>query len=100
MPLNRLKSKTQKEILWVYILKLLKERDMYAYELKPVLMERFGFQPALVTPYVVLYRLEKGGFVEARWDENKKYYKITTKGLELFEEGMEYLSNLIGKLSA
>jgi len=34
MPLNRLKSKTQKEILWVYILKLLKERDMYAYELK------------------------------------------------------------------
>ncbi len=95
MPLSRLKEKTTKEILWVYILSLLEKRDMYAWEIKNELKGRFGFEPARVTSYVVLYRLEKGGYVEPRWEKNKKYYGITEKGRELLKEGKAYLKGLV-----
>lgn len=98
MPLQRLKAKTTKEVLWIYLLKLLKEREMYAYEIRSKLKENFGFEPALVTSYVVLYRLEKGGYVAAEWRENKKYYKLTEKGQELYKQGIEYLDALFEKL--
>ncbi|MFQ5888230.1 MAG: PadR family transcriptional regulator [Candidatus Hydrothermarchaeales archaeon] len=98
MPLNRLKKKTSKEILWIYILRLLIERELYAYELKKELGERFGIDPALVTSYVVLYRLEKGRYVTSRWDKNKKYYTITKTGRDLFDDGVKYLENLVEKL--
>jgi DNA-binding PadR family transcriptional regulator len=98
MPLNRLKKKTSKEILWIYILRLLIEREMYAYELKKALKKKFDIDPAMITPYVVLYRLEKEGFVSSRWDKNKKYYQITSKGKELFEEGFKYIEGIVKKL--
>lgn len=98
MPLNRLKKKTSKEILWIYILRLLIERDMYAYELKSQLKERFGIEPALITPYVVLYRLENEEYVTPRWDKNKKYYKITKKGKTLLDEGIKYIEGVSKKL--
>jgi len=98
MPLRRLKNKTTKEVLWLYILRLLRERELYAYEIKPLLKERFGISPALVTPYVVLYRLEQEGYVEARRASNKKYYRITPKGERLLEEGVAYLRGLVQKL--
>jgi DNA-binding PadR family transcriptional regulator len=98
MPLRRLKNKTTKEVLWLYILRLLRERELYAYEIKPLLRERFGISPALVTPYVVLYRLEREGYVEARRRSNKKYYRITERGERLLEEGIAHLRSLLRKL--
>lgn len=98
MPMRRLKHKTTKEILWIYILRLLKEREMYAYELKSALRERFGFEPAMITSYVVLYRLESAGYVAASWDENKKYYRITAKGERILREGINHLDELVQKL--
>lgn len=94
MPLNRLKTKTTKEILWIYILKLLKEKDRYGYEIKELMNKRFEIAPALITPYVVFYKLESGGFVESRWVKNKKYYTITEKGSQMLEEGILYLEDL------
>ena len=98
MPLNRLKTKTTKEILWIYLLKLLTDRDMYAYEVRGELKEKFGFRPALVTSYVVLYRLEREGYVTTRWNENKKYYSITETGEQLLLDGLQHLREIIGKL--
>lgn len=98
MPLDRLKKKTSKEILWIYILRLLTEREMYAYELKSELQKRFDIDTARITSYVVLYRLENEGYVSPRWQENKKYYKITEKGMKLLDDGIKYLEETVGKL--
>lgn len=98
MPLKRLRSRTTKEILWIYILKLLKDKKMYAYELGNVLSSTFGFEPARITSYVVLYRLEKDGYVESEWNANKKYYKLTEKGEKLYKEGLSYLEEMLAKL--
>jgi len=62
-PMERLKEKITKEVLWMYILRLLKDRPMYAYELKNKIRESFGFEPATVSSYVVLYKLEHDGYV-------------------------------------
>ncbi len=98
MPLRRLRSRTTKEILWVYILRLLKDREMYAYEFRDALNDNFGFEPARITSYVVLYRLEKDGYVGSKWNANKKYYHLTDKGEKLYKEGLAYLEGVLSKL--
>lgn len=96
--MERLKIKTSRDILWLYLLRLLKERDMYAYKIRKELEEKFGFSPALVTSYVVLYKLEREGYVVPKWRENKKYYSLTPKGMQLLQEGIDYLREMTEKL--
>lgn len=103
-PMDRLKEKMTKEVLWIYILSLLKERPMYAYELKAKIKEHFNFEPATVSSYVVLYKLEKEGYVTAHWQESetgkpsRKYYELTDEGKKLLEEGIEFIENIVKKL--
>ncbi len=103
-PMERLKTKITKEVLWLYILRLLKERPMYAYELKEKIKEAFKFEPATVSSYVVLYKLEKDGYVTAEWQESqtgkpsRKYYRLTPEGERLLEEGIHFLEETIKKL--
>ncbi len=103
-PMERLKDKLTREVLWIYILTLLKKRPMYAYELKEKIKDRFGFEPATVSSYVVLYKLEKEGYVTAEWQESetgkpsRKYYRLTEKGRKLLDEGLKFLRSTIEKL--
>ncbi len=82
----------------------MKERPMYAYELKERIKEAFDFEPATVSSYVVLYKLEKEGYVTAEWQESetgkpsRKYYRLTPEGEKLFEEGVAFLENMLSKL--
>ncbi len=105
----RLKKKTTAEMLWPYFLKLLKERPMYGYELRQEIQKRFGWKPATVTAYLVLYRLQRDGYVTVDWKEQRKeqrgkparkYYKITKKGEELFREGVKLIKDLYVKISS
>jgi len=100
---KRLERKTTKEILWPYVLRLLQERPMYAYELRQEMNKRFGWKPPMVTSYTVLYRLQREGYLTMEWKEQRgkparKYYKITDKGRELFEEAEKYFMVLYKKL--
>jgi len=103
-PMERLRNKITKEVLWLYILRLLKERPMYAYELKERIKDAFNFEPATVSSYVVLYKLEKDGYVTAEWQDSKtgkpsrKYYHLTPKGEELLKEGIIFLEDMLAKL--
>ncbi len=104
LPLERLKEKMTKEVMWLYILRLLQERPMYAYEIKKQIRDRFGWEAATVTSYVVLYRLKTDGYVTTEWVEtaegrpNRKYYAITEKGRMLFKEGLVFMEEIMRKL--
>lgn len=98
MPLKRLINRTTRDVLWVYILRLLLDREMYAYEIKKEIEKRFGFSPALITVYVVLYRLSHDGYVTVTEEGERKYYKITDKGRELLNQGIQHLRGIIKKL--
>ena len=100
-PLERLWKKLRTDNLWIWILKLLKEENKYAYELRQEIKERFSFEPATVTSYAVLYRLEKSGFVHEASQSltpNRKYYEITDKGKTALLEAEKILNNTIYEL--
>jgi PadR family transcriptional regulator PadR len=104
VPLERLKKKMTKEVMWLYILRLLLERPMYAYEIKKQIQDRFEWEAATVTSYVVFYRLKKEGYVDTEWVEskegrpNRKYYAITERGKTLFEDGRKFLEEMMENL--
>ncbi|MEM2743230.1 MAG: helix-turn-helix transcriptional regulator, partial [Candidatus Methanomethylicaceae archaeon] len=89
MALRRLENKITKENLWIYILNLLKDGPLYGYEVREKIKKKFGFEPATITVYMVLYKMEKEGLVirEKSNKNQRKYYLITEKGLKVLEEG-------------
>lgn len=99
-----MKHKLTKEVMWLYVLKLLEQRPMYGYELKDEIKSNFGWAPATVTSYVVLYKLESEGYVKTEVREDKsnkskrKYYLITDEGRELIVDGCNFIREMLEKL--
>ena len=93
-PIERLKEKVLKENLWVFIFKILKEKDEYAYELRKKIKSKFGFLAGNVTGYKVLYLLEKDGYVKSYVKGRRKYYKLTKKGLKQLEKAKSFLKKV------
>ena len=83
--IRRLKRKLGVEVLWLYLLALLKKKKSHAYVLRKEIEKEFDFLPGNVTAYMVLYKLESRGFVKAEMDGNKKVYSITPKGRDLLK---------------
>jgi len=102
---DRLRTKLTKENLWLYILRMLMEHPMYAYEINKNLQDRFGFSTATITVYVVLYKMLFEGLVQIKQEgpvvgrPNRKYYEITEKGTKSLEMGIEFLEKMIKKLT-
>ena len=101
-PVNRLKEKTTRENLWLYILSILEETDAYGYELREDVAKKFGFKPGNVTAYRVLYSLKRNNFVETFEKKvnsrKRKYYKITKKGKQELKRGKEFLRKILASL--
>lgn len=79
--------------LELLLLRIVRERRSYGYELASELHGRSGGWIDLKegTLYPVLYRLEDAGLIVAEWDPPargvpRKYYKITAKGKKRLEE--------------
>jgi PadR family transcriptional regulator PadR len=97
--------------LEMILLRLISERQMYGYELASTLEKRGGnlFRLKEGTLYPVLYRMEKAGYIEARWETlergvPRKYYRLTKSGVKFLEariaEWKEFstaIERLIGK---
>ena len=92
------------DLLWIWVLKLLREKPKYAYQLKKEIQERFNFSPATVTNYTILYLLEREGLVEKTEMRNseeridRKYYVITKFGEEVMDDAELYLKQIYEKL--
>jgi len=102
---DRLVLKLTKENLWLYILKMLGEKSMYAYEIKKALKERFGITPATVTVYVVLHKMRMenlirvGKAISLLGRPDRIYYEITEKGTETLNRGRKFLEETVRKVS-
>jgi DNA-binding PadR family transcriptional regulator len=97
-PVERVSSALRTGNIWIWILKLLTEENKYAYQLREEINDRFNFEPATVTAYAVLYRLEKSEFVKEASNEifpNRKYYEITEKGVEALRQARRLLERTI-----
>jgi DNA-binding PadR family transcriptional regulator len=92
--IKRLERKLTTDMLWIYLLAILKKQPMHAYALRAEIHKKFGFKPGNVSAYVVLYKLESRGYVSSSDSENRRIYKITKKGIELLKEAKQTFSNL------
>jgi PadR family transcriptional regulator, regulatory protein PadR len=75
------------------VLAILAERDSYGYAILQRVRELSGGQMEWTDGmlYPVLHRLERLGYVEARWEiadsgRRRKYYRITTEGRDRLDE--------------
>jgi len=93
-PVERLKEKVLKENLWIFIFRLLKEKDDYAYELRKRVKREFGFWAGNVTGYKVLYLLERDGYVKSYMKGRRKYYKLTEKGLKQLKKAQSFFKKV------
>jgi len=98
LPIERLQKSNTIENLWIYILSLLKKQETYAWEIPKLIEKEFGFKPGRITPYRVLYRLEKTGFVKSKMKERRRVYKITEKGEKELEKAKEFYQKIFNKL--
>lgn len=98
MAYERLVRKLTKENLWIYILKMLLERPDYPLGLKRRFKEKFGFEPAGITFYTVLYRLRSEGLVSSKSEQGKTTYSCTKKGEEALAMAVDYLESISQKL--
>ena len=107
--IHRLVEKITKANLWLYILRLLQEKPRYGYEVKNKIKEKFGFSPAIVSGYVILYKMKKDNLVTVKWEQsdeknqnsgkpNRKYYYITDLGLQTMEIAKKYLGALLQEI--
>ena len=93
-PIERLKEKVLKENLWIFLFKLLKEEDNYAYALRKEVRSNFGYWIGEVTGYRVLYLLEKDRYVESYLKGRRRYYKLTKKGMEQLSKAKKFFNSV------
>ncbi len=98
LPIERLQKSNTKENLWLYILSLTKKGEIYAWEIPSIIEKKFHFKPGRITPYRVLYRLEKVGFVKSKMKERRRVYQVTEKGKKELEKGKDFLKEISKKL--
>ncbi len=101
---QRLEKNFTIDLLWIWVLRLLRDGPKYAYELRKTIETKFGFSPATVTNYTILYLLEREGVVQKVEKRNsderidRKYYAITDLGEKLMDNAEIYLRTTIDKL--
>ena len=98
LPIERLLKSNTIENLWIYILSLLKKGEIYAWEIPKLIEKEFGFKPGKITPYRVLYRLEKGGFVKSEVKERRRIYRITEKGKDELKKAKNFYQKILIQL--
>jgi DNA-binding PadR family transcriptional regulator len=98
LPMERLQKSNTKENLWIYILSLLKKREIYGWEIRSLMEKKFDFRPGLITPYRVLYRLEEDGFVKSKRKDRRRVYQITEKGKKELEKAKNFYYEIISKI--
>lgn len=89
------------------VLKLLKERPMYGYEIVKVVKDRTAgrFEWKEGTLYPALHRLESQGLLKAKWQlapnqKRRKYYHLTRKGYIALDERITELREFSVALNA
>jgi PadR family transcriptional regulator PadR len=95
----------KKNDLLLLILTLLREKEMYGYQLSQAVNQlakgQYELQPTVLYP--LLYGLEECGVIEGQWRENpegprRKYYKLTTWGIKILSLERSVFDTLVASV--
>ena len=99
MAYEHLRDGLTKGNLWVYILSVLEGGPCAPRRLKGEVRRRYGFSPATITFYSVLYRLRREGLVVKSTDEFRSDYEVTDEGRRQLARARELIRDLGKSLS-
>ncbi len=98
MAVEHLRNSITKQNLWLYILSSLRGGPASPSELEREVESNFGFSPAKITFYTVLYKLRKEGLVGKTTESFRSKYGITERGARALEEAIGALENTSERL--
>jgi len=83
--LKKMHERIIKNFMDIIILAELRNGPMSGYDVISFIHNKFHLLVSSGTVYSLLYSLERNGLVEGTWDERKRVYKLTEKGLKTIE---------------
>lgn len=99
MAYEHLRESLTRGNLWVYILSVLESGPASPSEIKKKVTARYGFSPAGITFYSVLYRLRREGLVQRKSDEFRSAYAVTASGRSELVRALDLLERIRKNLS-
>ncbi len=98
MALDHLRDSITKQNLWLYVLSSLRGGPASPSEVEREVQSRFGFSPAKITFYAVLYKLRREGLVGKTTESFRSKYEITASGERALDEAIDTLENTSERL--
>lgn len=99
MALEHLRETLTKGNLWLYVLSVLECRESASPgEVKRAVEKAYGFSPATITFYTVLYKLRREGLVQRASREFRSGYSITPRGVAELEKARRMLDEVSSSL--
>lgn len=95
---HKLKDRVIKNFLDVIILNTVQKANVSGYDIILAINQKYNLLVSSGTIYSTLYTLERKGLVKASWEQRKRIYSITDKGLIALEgilNGYEVVKSLI-----
>jgi len=93
MAVEHLRHSITKQNLWLYVLSTLRSGPASPGDVERDVESGFGFAPAKITFYSVLYKLRREGLVSKTAASFRSKYAITERGERALEEAIETLKN-------
>ena len=100
MAYSHLHTTLTKGNLWLYVLAELSAGECTPAELRARVGAKYGFAPAAITFYTVIYRLRREGLVRRSSDRFRSAYSVTAAGRAELSKAVEYLAEVRAKLGA
>jgi len=79
---EELRGRTIKSFLDILILSQLSEVTMSGYDLIALIHKKFDYLVSSGTVYSTLYSMERNGLIKGSYEERKRIYVLTKKGME------------------
>jgi DNA-binding PadR family transcriptional regulator len=83
--LKKMHERIIKNFMDIIILAELRDGPMSGYDVISFIHNKFHLLVSSGTVYSLLYSLERNGLIEGTWNERKRVYKLTEKGIKTIE---------------
>ncbi|MEM3442978.1 MAG: PadR family transcriptional regulator [Candidatus Bathyarchaeia archaeon] len=83
--LRKMHERIIKNFMDIIVLAELRNGPMSGYDVISFIHNKFHLLVSSGTVYSLLYSLERNGLIEGTWDERKRVYKLTEKGIKTIE---------------
>jgi DNA-binding PadR family transcriptional regulator len=83
--LKRMHERIIKNFMDIIILAELRDGPLSGYDVISFIHNKFHLLVSSGTVYSLLYSLERNGLIEGAWNERKRVYKLTDKGVKTIE---------------